>query len=751
MAIGWKAESRHNYHEIRGIGMEASGNAAAVRRYPFSVFSRFAALSDGHKRRQIVPKIKLPAQRPISGKKDTGLFADLINDCLGSPEGNRSEVDFRLCCEAVERGWLKESVWGECSNVGKFAERGREYFERTWAKAENHTRLKIYEEKAAKRSGKSADKSEHQSDANGNPQRSELYKSALERCQLEVLGRCGDGRIKVFSKFSHAVETIRDPDRYGYSMMLGIAGPPFRENVARYVDPESPTSQLDLKTLQEAIGETSCGNQYPEGNEKGAGCWPCIGDGGKPNIAIVGLKQACYWTGETIVERNHPIMHNLFLQFEHCEWEQWYNFKQLESEIRLAARQEYRAGVLSELIGLLCRWNWGHTSMPLTAAGVILASWIQTVWHWRPQILVSGETNSGKSSLFRMLSGIYGDMALVSSQSTAAGLRQTLETTAKIPLCDEFDVHNKSQKVEQDKILKMIRDSGRGGTTLRGTAHQRAKNFVLRHIFWMAGTNVHFEDATDQNRFIMLDLKPAASGKENKLAIPREPELRTLGMRLFASVLVTSSRAIELAETLVRNTPEVSQAHSRQIESYSVPAAVLAAVLGESDEAAANRLRVIMGPVSEQEDHQVKKDHETLLNDIFTAHIPPRGQPQKLVSQWLHDAVENNSTEAATMLEQYGIKAEWMTAKDASEIDGAAPGDRCLLIHPEIVRRDVLYGTQWHANGFKRAIQGIRSITCGRRRIGRGNTTTFIIDWRAIADRFDGDGERSGDADGMGF
>lgn len=705
-----------------------------VRRYPFSAFAKFAAISDSHKRRTAIPKIKLPQQQPIRGKRNSQFLASLVNDCLTAPEGERSEFDFRLCCEAVEHGWDKSEVWDAAAGVGKFAERGREYFDRTWIKAESHTRQKIYDQKA----GEVAARKAKQSGAEQPPVESgkiEFYRAALERIQLDVLGRY-NGKIKVFSRHTRAVETIGNPDLWGYSQLAGVAGEPFINNVERYSESESPNGVLDLRTIQEAIGLASSGREYPEGDLKGAGCWPCLDPDENDNIAIVGLKTAAYWTGSTLIRRDHPVLHNLFLQFEHCDWQQWYEFDELEAETRKAADKQYRVDALNELIDLLRLWNWGHASMPMAAAGVILASWIQTVWHWRPQILVGGESNSGKTTLFRLLSGIYGDLAMVSSQSTAAGLRQTLETTAKIPLCDEFDVHNKTQKFEQDRILKMIRDSGRGGRTLRGTAHQRAKNFVLRHIFWMAGTNVDFEDATDKNRFIIFDLKPAAAGRENKLVLPRESTLRRLGVRLFASVLQASDRALQLAGTLVRETPEISQAHSRQIESYSVPAAMLAAILGDDDSAAGELLRTLMAPVSEQEEHQVRHDHETLMDDIFTAHIPQKAANQQLVSQLISDSLENSS-DASRILEQHGLKVDFLTAREAEEIEGAEEGGRCLLIHPAVVRKSVLYNTQWQANGFKRAILGLRLITHGKRRMGKRNTTTLVIDWRAVADQFE--------------
>lgn len=49
---------------------------------------------------------------------------------------DRSEDDFAFCCWAVRQGFAADFVFSQCENSSKFAERGEEYFEQTWAKAE---------------------------------------------------------------------------------------------------------------------------------------------------------------------------------------------------------------------------------------------------------------------------------------------------------------------------------------------------------------------------------------------------------------------------------------------------------------------------------------------------------------------------------------------------------------------------------------------------------------------------------------
>ncbi len=84
------------------------------------------------------------------------ILGDLVNACAMAEAGARSERDFDLCCWAVRTGADQEIIWAEVQDVGKFAERGRAYFDRTWDAATGEVRGQICEkhERAAARNGK---------------------------------------------------------------------------------------------------------------------------------------------------------------------------------------------------------------------------------------------------------------------------------------------------------------------------------------------------------------------------------------------------------------------------------------------------------------------------------------------------------------------------------------------------------------------------------------------------------------------
>ena len=109
------------------------------RRYDFQQFLSFAEKSPARQHRMLLATIPLPCPRQIAPGKSDKLQEKIIR-CLTAPMGRRSEADFHLCAWAIEKAVSREEVWLRVQQVGKFAEGGLDYFNRTWVKAEEHVR-----------------------------------------------------------------------------------------------------------------------------------------------------------------------------------------------------------------------------------------------------------------------------------------------------------------------------------------------------------------------------------------------------------------------------------------------------------------------------------------------------------------------------------------------------------------------------------------------------------------------------------
>jgi hypothetical protein len=120
------------------------------RRYPLADFERFAEAAPVQPDAGEGFTVKLPSGRKLTmRRRDT--LANLLNVCAVA--NDRSDADFHACCWALEEGVDKEAVWAEAKDVGKFAERGRPYFDLTWKKAEAKVRVKVHQE-ACRKAGK---------------------------------------------------------------------------------------------------------------------------------------------------------------------------------------------------------------------------------------------------------------------------------------------------------------------------------------------------------------------------------------------------------------------------------------------------------------------------------------------------------------------------------------------------------------------------------------------------------------------
>ncbi len=123
-------------------------------RYSLSLFETFKIESETTERAQKVKAMPLPKiRKPTNIKQDR--LAELIAASAIAATGERSEADFAVCCYAIENGFDAADVWSLVQNIGKFAEGGQRYFERTWENASHNTREacldKILDHKSTKK------------------------------------------------------------------------------------------------------------------------------------------------------------------------------------------------------------------------------------------------------------------------------------------------------------------------------------------------------------------------------------------------------------------------------------------------------------------------------------------------------------------------------------------------------------------------------------------------------------------------
>jgi hypothetical protein len=265
---------------------------------------------------------------------------------------------------------------------------------------------------------------------------------------------------------------------------------------------------------------------------------------------------------------------------------------------------------------------------------------VQTLWSWRPQVFLTGQAYAGKSTMFKMLARLFGPLCKMSSNSSAAGIRQFIGASSRIVLCDELE---KSRY--RNEILEMVRASGRGDDSFRGTAgNQQHIAFKLQHIFWCASIESGLTTEADQSRFIVCELKKV----DAKMELPSHDELGAIGQRLASVAICNFRRARKMAEHLLENKPK--GVHGRICESYAVPVSMYAASIGMSDSEGLNIYHAALAAISASED--IESDSDSLLQEIMLSQVNRRGGEKKSVLHMLRDRIVCDHTEE---LEHVGI------------------------------------------------------------------------------------------------
>jgi hypothetical protein len=353
----------------------------------------------------------------------------------------------------------------------------------------------------------------------------------------------------------------------------------------------------------------------------------------------------------------------------------------------------------------------------------VVATWIQTVWDWRPQVAVSAATNTGKTCLLQQaIAGLFGPMAAYMTKPTEAGLRQEIKNTSRVVILDEFEAD-----AHRQKILELMRTSSRGGKITRGTANQKGTSFGLKHIVWVGAIESGLNRAADKNRFIMLELnKLNKKPGDARLVVPPPAQLADLGMRMLTVAMRHWKSATSLARDLAaKGLPGVDY---RVVESFSVACGVLGACLGLNVE----QSQELMAKILADRDltGQEEQDEERLLRDIYESIILlPQGK-RLSVGELL---TGKNSDDTHIILNQHGIK----------KIDETF-GRPEKVFFSKTMKRTLLKDSEWRDMQVEEILLRIPGAERSKQRMNGTNYPRGVsVPSRSIA-------ELIGDTDGVG-
>lgn len=213
----------------------------------------------------------------------------------------------------------------------------------------------------------------------------------------------------------------------------------------------------------------------------------------------------------------------------------------------------------NEFLDLVRMMPWERSIDALYVAGWCVLAHIGGVLKWRPHIWVVGSKGSGKSHVMsEVIRPVLGENCLfVVSETTEAGVRQSLRHDALPVLFDEAEGEDSRATDRLQRILALVRQSSSetGGKIAKGTSGGTAMSFNVRSCFAFSSINASLVQQSDKSRVTVVELKP--DKRKYNLEQLVEVQLRVLTdeyiMRFYA-------RAIALAPVIRKNAQTFAKA-----------------------------------------------------------------------------------------------------------------------------------------------------------------------------------------------
>lgn len=502
------------------------------------------------------------------------------------------------------------------------------------------------------------------------------------------------GHVEIFSEVTQKFSTIKDPSGLKFEQLVLAAGYKARQMVRRSAEDEGEFGLSEIK-----ISIASLASEITAHEEKrGIGVWESSGC-----VVVVNSRQLGVLNGSPAMQLTSNPVH-LGEAYDIGDRTRWLDLPSTQSAILAAdGSPTLYADDVRKLHDLFSLWNYQTPDSPFPAvlAGLVLATFTQTLWHWRPQVFLTGQAYAGKSTMFKMISRIFGPIAKMSSNSSAAGIRQYIGSSGRIVLYDELE---KSRY--RGEILEMIRASGRGDDSFRGSASQSGHiAFRLQHIFWCAAIESGLTTEADTSRFIVCELQKTGS----KLDLPTHDELTALGQRLITASVAAVRAARDRAEFLLSHRPD--GVHGRICESYAVPVAMYATTIGLSETESLDLFGRALDSVNEAD--QVESDSDRLLQDIMHSVLFLPGGQRKTVLQ---------------VLQQYDSdyhRGDVESCEQKLHAVGIYPTSDRIFLNRGQIERELLRQTDWQGKRIDTLLRRLPGANSATKRFGK-STLRFV-------------------------
>ncbi|WP_374650307.1 hypothetical protein [Rhizorhabdus sp.] len=174
------------------------------------------------------------------------------------------------------------------------------------------------------------------------------------------------------------------------------------------------------------------------------------------------------------------------------------------------------SSVADKTLKLLKTWNWVRPEIdPHLLLGQIGAMCVAGALDWRPHSWITGSKGTGKSTLngeHGLLSMIFGDGVIRTSDATEAGLRQITKLQTLPIMFDEIEPEEQNNK--NNAVISLARRASSGSKIHRGSQDHNAAEFTAQTCFLFSSILIPPMLTQDRSRLTFLELKELKRGGE---------------------------------------------------------------------------------------------------------------------------------------------------------------------------------------------------------------------------------------------
>lgn len=317
-------------------------------------------------------------------------------------------------------------------------------------------------------------------------------------------------------------------------------------------------------------------------------------------------------------------------------------------------------GPAAEAKALFAGWQWKRPEIdPYLLLGALGAAKLGGALPWRPTTWITGEFNTGKSTLLAYFAALCGEGGVhITSNTTAAGVWQTAKHSSHPVLIDEGEAEADGRRMAG--MIRLARDAASGSVIVRGGADHGAVQFTIRCCFLFSSILIPPLTPQDRSRITILELDELKGIKPPAISAAK---LKAMGEALTRRLMDGWERLPALFE-IYREALAAAGHRARGADQYGVVLACADLMLNDRNEPHSDELAEWCELLPAEKD--TLRDHQNCVGHLLTAIVDPfRGGGRRTIAQWIGDAVAHPGPdrpdplgEANRVLETYGLKVE---------------------------------------------------------------------------------------------